>query len=256
MNSIKTFYIYFRNAIALVIICVVCSMMLITSLRAESNGWFIGANMGGSLATSASYRKNNDSNSGSIMLSTGMSIGIRSGYQAFFAKNKGVRFYLSGVTAFGVYPDTVNVENSDIPIVLDFYILGDINADYLYNWSDGQNFGAGFFVGFFGGTLIGIPLKNPNPTASNSVGVTAGINLGIRTIINMRHQIEFGVKVGMALFFGTVTDIGGAAQQGQAGALPGAIPGQAGAAMTQGTENLFTNVGAIMYAGAGYTYKF
>lgn len=198
---------------------------------AENNGWFIGTNLGGSLATNASFLKENGDNSGSIMLSTGISIGAKGGYQAFFTKNGGMRFYLSGVTTFGIYPDTVNADGSDVPIVVDFYILGDINADYLYNWSEGQAFSAGFFTGFFSGTLIGIPLKNPNPTASNSVGITAGVNLGIRTVINARHQIEFGVKAGMALFFGTVTN-------------------------EQGDSNVFTNIGAIMYGGAGYLYRF
>lgn len=222
---------YIHNILAFFILCAACNMMLITPLKAEKNGWFIGANLGGALATNASFLKENGNNSGSIMLSTGVSIGTKFGYQAFFSKNGGMRFYLSAVTTTGVYPDTVNVSGSDTPVVMDLYILGDINADYLYNWSERQAFSAGFFIGFFSGSLVGIPIKNPNPTASNSLGITAGANLGIRTVINVKHQIEFGVKAGMALFFGTVTN-------------------------QQGDSNIFTNIGAIMYGSAGYIYKF
>ncbi|RDU70845.1 outer membrane beta-barrel protein [Helicobacter aurati] len=207
------------------------SALLIMPLKAEDKGWFLGLNLGGSLATSASFQRNNANNSGSIMLSTGVSFGGKLGYQAFFTKNSGMRFYLSGITTFGVYPDAVNPTNSDMPLVIDFYILGDINADYLFNWVNGSNYSSGFFIGFFGGALTAIPLENPNPMASHSIGITAGINLGIRSTMNLRHQIEFGVKGGMAMFFGDVTD-------------------------ANGVNSVFTNIGGLLYAGAGYLYKF
>ncbi len=161
---------------------------------AEDNGFFLGISAGGAAAINAD-------NGGGATGSTALSAGIKLGYQAFFSEINGIRFYLSGVGAYGFYPSATgnNIGN-------DLYILADINADYLVNWVSEEQFSSGLFMGFFTGALVGRAFSNS--TGGNSTGITAGLNLGIRTNINDHHQVEFGVKGGFSFYIGNARTTG------------------------------------------------
>ena len=215
-------------------------------LSAEDKGWFIGLSLGGSLATNAMLKKDLNpapggagGNAGNLMLSTGVSLGARLGYQAFYTKRSGIRFYISGIATAGIYPDLANAANSDLPLVLDLYILADMNADYLFNWATGGNYDVGLFAGFFGGTLTGLPILTPNPAPMPTIAITAGVNFGIRMVLNRKHQVELGLKGGAAIYLGRVANGGGGAQ-------PPAQP----------AASDLTNIGGLVHLGASYNYRF
>lgn len=217
-------------------------------LSAEDKGWFIGLSLGGSLATNAMLKKDLNpapggagGNAGNLMLSTGVSLGARLGYQAFYTNRSGIRFYISGITTAGIYPDLANAANSDLPLVLDLYILADMNADYLFNWATGGNYDVGLFAGFFGGTLTGLPILTPNPAPTPTIAITAGVNFGIRMVLNRKHQVELGLKGGAAIYLGRVAS-------GGAGGAP--QPPQQPAASD------LTNIGGLVHLGASYNYRF
>ena len=217
-------------------------------LSAEDKGWFIGLSLGGSLATNAMLKKDlvvppgapgAGGNAGNLMLSTGVSLGARLGYQAFYTKRSGIRFYISGIATAGIYPDLANAATSDLPLVLDLYILADMNADYLFNWATGSNYDVGLFAGFFGGTLTGLPILTPNPAPMPTIAITAGVNFGIRMVLNRKHQVELGLKGGAAIYLGRVANGGGGAQ-------PPAQP----------AASDLTNIGGLVHLGASYNYRF
>ncbi|RDU67606.1 hypothetical protein CQA53_00950 [Helicobacter didelphidarum] len=164
----------------------------------EQSGVVLGVSVGGGGAINVTGGSN----------ATGSSVyflGAKVGYQAFITDNSGVRFYLSGLVGHGFYPSATTPTSNSF-IGHDLYTLIDIDADYLYNWTDEQSYSAGLFLGFFAGALIGTPLTGS--TGSTAVGSAIGINFGLRTTIAYNHQVEFGVKPSIAFFAGREVGLG------------------------------------------------
>lgn len=198
-----------------VLLIVVLAGSLTQGLKAEDSGFILGVSAGGSVALNAL-------GSDGLMASTALLAGLKVGYQGLFVEPFGVRFYLSALASYGVYPSArAAIAGQDIPLAQDLYIMGDVNADFLFNWANESDYTSGLFGGIFTGALVGLPLKNS--TGKNSVGTTLGLNVGVRATIAEHHQFEVGVKCGMAFFTGQASS---------------------------------TSVGALIGLQTGYVYKF
>lgn len=175
------------------------------SAYAESDGIFVGLGIGGGAAMNVAGNAIGGTptvagaSSGSTS-NTAVFLGARIGYQLFFDDAYGFRVYLSDFFGYAQYPDSASPLNP--PLAHRANMILDLNADYLYNWSV-MDVNAGFYVGFGGGAMFTIPFGNQTyaPTkVQQQAGASLAINAGIRTSINDRHQIEFGVKAGFGFF--------------------------------------------------------
>ncbi len=102
--------------------------------------------------------------------------------------------------------------------------MADLNGDMLFDFVSDDDFTTGMYFGFFGGALINTPIYVPaGMTRGNTtVGTTAGINIGSRTTVKAHHEFDIGAKVGAAF----------------------------------NMDGKTTSVGAAIYVGSSYSYKF
>lgn len=156
-----------------------------------------------------------------VSLNSSIAVGLRGGYQAFFYDHVGARFYLSGIGAFGLISANANNQTG---MNVNLNVMADLNGDMLFDFVSDDSFTTGAYLGFFGGTLIGTPIYVPKgqPKGNTTYATTVGINIGSRTTVNARHEFDIGAKVGAAF-----NDNGSA-----------------------------TSVGAAIYVGSSYSYKF
>ena len=160
--------------------------------------------------------------SNGVALNSSIAVGLKGGYQAFFYDRIGARFYLSGIGAFGLISATTNATSPSMNVNLN--VMADLNGDVLFDFVSDDSFTTGAYVGFFGGALIGTPIYVPKgmTRADTTVATTVGLNIGSRTTVNAHHEFDIGAKVGAAFN------------------------------MTGST----TSVGAAIYVGSSYSYKF
>lgn len=192
-GGLKNYFILGDFMKKILVSLTLCGALCASMSADEENGFLLGISAGGAVSLNAM----NNSNAGG---STTLFLGVKGGYQAFFVERHGVRFYLSFLAAYGFYPatQTATTANASVPLAHDMYYLVDLNADYLFNWTDESDYTAGLFAGFFTGALIGQPMTNSR--GSQALGSTLGINVGVRTTINHNHQVEFGIKSALAFF--------------------------------------------------------
>ncbi|MWV68485.1 outer membrane beta-barrel protein [Helicobacter saguini] len=183
------------------------------SAYAESSGFILGLGLGGGAALNVAGVGAGGTGGLAGANSVGTSntavfLGARLGYQMFVDEANGFRFYVSDFLGYAQYPDSASTTPEN-PVSHRLNMLLDLNADYLYNWST-MGVDAGFYVGFGGGAIFTIPVGNFTWAASApamSAGASLAVNAGLRTSINDRHQIEFGVKAGFGFFArGSVRD--------------------------------------------------
>lgn len=154
----------------------------VTSMMAESDGWFVGGQlglrgtdtkvdassstdgylMGDGSAWSATYSSTGANVSGS---DSGAKLGFLGGYKQFFDPKFGARYYFS----------------ADF---LDYTQNYNINADVLYNFAskDIVEFGA------FGGLWLGYAIHDMG--LDTAKGVDLGINIGLKAQIAQNHGVE------------------------------------------------------------------
>lgn len=181
------------------------------SAYAESDGFLLGLGLGGGAAMNVAGVGAGGTAAGgansSTTSNTAVFLSARIGYQVFFDSAYGIRLYLSDFLGYAQYPDAASPLNP--PLAHRMNMLLDLNADYLYNWSV-MGVDAGFYVGFGGGAMFTIPAGNQTYATAQvqqQVGASLAANAGIRTSINDRHQIEFGIKAGFGFFArGSVRD--------------------------------------------------
>lgn len=161
--------------------------------------------------------------SNNVSLNSSIAVGLKGGYQAFFYDRIGARFYLSGIGAFGLLG--VNGAGSVTSgMNVNLSVMADLNGDMLFDFVSDDDFTTGMYFGFFGGALINTPIYVPaGMTRGNTtVGTTAGINIGSRTTVKAHHEFDIGAKVGAAF----------------------------------NMDGKTTSVGAAIYVGSSYSYKF
>lgn len=178
-----------------------------------NNGLFLGLNLGGMITGQL--------NNG-VSLNSSVAVGLKGGYQAFFFDRFGARFYLSGISSFGLISFTPTGANPSMNVNLS--VMADANADMLFDFVSDDTFTTGGYFGFFGGTLISTPVYVPQgqPWGNTTVATTVGINIGSRTTVNAHHEFDIGAKVGAAF----------------------------------NADGATTSVGAAIYVGSSYSYKF
>lgn len=157
-----------------------------------------------------------------VSLNSSVAVGLRGGYQAFFFDRVGARFYLSGIGAFGLI--SVTPTNAKPSMNVNLNVMADLNGDMLFDFVSDDNFTTGAYLGFFGGTLIGTPIYVPSgmARAKTTFATTVGINIGSRTTVNAHHEFDIGAKIGAAF----------------------------------NADGTTTSVGAAIYVGSSYSYKF
>lgn len=195
---------------------VLVSTLSFSALNAaeENNGAFLGLNLGGMITGQLS---NN------VSLNSSIAVGLKGGYQAFFYDRIGARFYLSGISAFGLLGvNGAGGVTSGMNVNLS--VMADLNGDMLFDFVSDDDFTTGMYFGFFGGALIQTPIYVPagQPRGNTTVGTTAGINIGSRTTVKAHHEFDIGAKVGAAF----------------------------------NMDGKTTSVGAAIYVGSSYSYKF
>ena len=183
---------------------------LATSMQAanENSGFIVGGSLG------------IGSNNNTTQNSTLYYLGAKAGYQAFITDKSGVRFYLGLSFGHGFY--TSAQANRDLEHM--FYVLGDVNVDYLYNWANNSKYTAGLYAGLFTGILTGVNTTT-NAVQKTTVSNTTGINLGVRTSISQKHQVELGIKAALNI-------------------------------MPVGNTNTALNIGRFLTAQVSYLYRF
>ncbi len=162
--------------------------------------------------------------SNNVSLNSSIAVGLKGGYQAFFYDRIGARFYLSGIGAFGLLG--VNGAGGGVTsgMNVNLSVMADLNGDMLFDFVSDDDFTTGMYFGFFGGALIQTPIYVPagQPRGNTTVGTTAGINIGSRTTVRAHHEFDIGAKVGAAF----------------------------------NMDGKTTSVGAAIYVGSSYSYKF
>lgn len=198
---------------------IVAGMLTTNNVFADESG--DGGFLGFQIGTGVGGHFGGDNNS---VLGIIGAFGIKGGYQSFFNETNGVRVYLS---AMGALQFAGSIASGSVS-GLDMYAMGDIDVDYLANFIADGDFTFGMYVGVFTGALLTLPLIASDignqagvATNSQSIGIAAGLNLGLRTTVHEHNEFEFGIK------------LAGAFYQGNA-----------------------TNIGALLFIGAGYNYKF
>ena len=161
--------------------------------------------------------------SGGVSLNSSVAVGLKGGYQAFFYDRIGARFYLSGIGAFGLIAIPGST-GKDASMNVNLSVMADLNGDMLFDFVSDDDFTTGMYFGFFGGALINTPIYVPAGMArgNTTVGTTAGINIGSRTTVKAHHEFDIGAKVGAAF----------------------------------NMDGKTTSVGAAIYVGSSYSYKF
>ncbi|GAB0172505.1 hypothetical protein NHP164001_05180 [Helicobacter trogontum] len=177
----------------------------------QNNGAFLGLNVGGAITGQFSN---------GASLNSSVAIGLKGGYQAFFYDKIGARFYLSGISSFGL----IAVPSPNPTMNVNLSIMADLNGDMLFDFVSDDDFTTGAYVGFFGGTLIHTPIYVPagGTASATTIATTSGFNVGSRTSIRVHHEFDIGAKLGVAF----------------------------------NTKGQQASVGAAIYLGASYSYKF
>ncbi len=150
---------------------------------AGKNAGFIGFDLGGSAGAILSL------NNGSSNIGTGITAGLRGGYQAFFNPRNGMRFYLAYAASFNA-PSYAANPNAQLIDLERFGIThrADLNFDYLADFVVQERYTMGMFIGASVGYLL------VNVGSQYIGGITGGINLGVRATLNNRHQFEIGLR--------------------------------------------------------------
>ena len=163
----------------------------------ENNGGFIGVNVGGMISGQMN---------GGVKFDSSVAVGLRGGYQAFFYDNVGARFYISGISSFGLLTANGN------GMVINLNVLTDLNADMLFDFVSDDCFTSGVYLGFFGGSLITSPIKTiaGNGNKKTTLATTVGLNIGTRTTAGIHHEFDIGAKLGAAFNIGDATSVGAA----------------------------------------------
>ncbi|WP_104746690.1 outer membrane beta-barrel protein [Helicobacter bilis] len=196
---------------------VLASTLSFSALNAaeENNGAFVGLHLGGMIAGQMSN---------GVSLNSSVAVGLKGGYQAFFYDRIGARFYLSGITSYGLMAIPAQ-QNANATMTVNMNILADLNADMLFDFVSDDDFTSGMYLGFFGGALIDTPVYflpgTPRPDTKLSTAV--GLNIGLRTTVRAHHEFDFGGKAGLSWNI---------------------------------TDKTSKNVGGLFYVGASYSYKF
>lgn len=163
---------------------IIGSMLCSTLAFAGSNAGFVGLDFGGTLGTMVNL------NGSFANVGTGISAGLRGGYQAFFNKHHGIRFYASYLASF----NAPSYALSDDATLLDLKELGithrgDVNVDYLFDFIDKSVYVVGLYAGISAGYVLSV-------VGSSNIGaITAGLNLGLQATIGKHNRFEFGTKV-------------------------------------------------------------
>lgn len=164
-------------------ICATFMALSTSSLFAGKSAGFIGVNVGGSAGAIMDLTNNN------VNIGTGVALGIRAGYQGFFTPYHGARFYFEYVASLNAPSYAANADAQ----LLNLQRIGlthraDLNIDYLFDFTKREAYTIGMYLGFSTGYLLA--------TTGNiqTGGITAGLNMGIRSTINSRHQFEIALK--------------------------------------------------------------
>lgn len=196
---------------------IIASTIATSSAFAGESGGFLGFQLG----TGAGFNRPD----GGQVITTNAVLGLRGGYQKYVTERSAVRAYLSGMT-------TLNANYNASAKGINLGVLADVDVDYMYDFVTDQNYSFGMYVGAFTGALIGLPIL---PKGGNkSYGIAAGINLGLRTTVNSNNEFDFGVK------------LAGAFNSNSGGTLDG----------IGGSVTKSSSIGAFVFIGAGYSYKF
>ncbi len=195
---------------------VLASVLSFTSMNAAEN------NNGGFLGLNLGGMITGQLSNGAA-LNSSLAIGFKGGYQAFFYEHIGARFYVSAISAFGLLAIPAT-QTTSASMNVNLNVMADLNGDMLFDFVSDSAFTTGMYAGFFGGMLMGTPIYVPKgmTRADTTVATTLGINLGSRTTVNEHHEFDIGIKIGAAL----------------------------------NAEGSKTSVGAAIYVGSSYSYKF
>ena len=182
---------------------VLSSVLFAGSLSADAmgNGFFLGFDVGGAFGALSNVGFNVTTtidpalpSKTTLQVNAGFGLNVRIGGQKYFNETNGMRFYLS----LGGVVGAPSFAFGDLKVA-GITAVGDMNIDYLHDFTRTETQRFGVFVGMSAGYMLtfypgGSALVIQNISIPRFRGLTAGINLGFRAVVQNHHQFEFITK--------------------------------------------------------------
>ncbi|MCI7410923.1 outer membrane beta-barrel protein [Helicobacter bilis] len=189
-----------KHLLSVVVASCICVNMSFAD--SKGNGFFLGVDFGGSVGALTNTGLTISGNAGqggvpakeTMQVNAGFGLNLRIGGQRYFDRENGMRYYLSIGGVFGA----PSYAFGDLK-VSGITMIGDINMDFLHDFTSTESQRVGIYVGMGAGYMTtlypgGSALTIQNMNIPSFSGVTIGLNFGVRTLVARHHQFEFSTK--------------------------------------------------------------